>query len=58
MKYLKSTVIYILFIVGVLLGFVGLGCLYLVNRNFELVDFIDDCMVSEDETNKTRQQAL
>jgi len=49
MKYLKSTAIYILFIIAGILGIVGLGCLYLVNRNFELVDFIDSCMVSGDE---------
>lgn len=52
MKYIASTVIYILFIVAVFLGFIGLGCLYLVNRNFDLVDYIDDCMVSEDEKRK------
>jgi len=49
MKCLKSTAIYILFIIAGLLGFIVLGCVYLINRDFELVDFIDDCMVAEDE---------
>jgi len=49
MKYFKSAAIYVLFIIAVFLGFIGLGCLYLLSRDFELVDFIDDCMVSGDE---------
>jgi len=41
-KYLTSTVICILIIVAVFLGFVGLGF-------FKVAGSIDDCMTAEDE---------
>lgn len=44
MKCMIPTAMYILFIVLVFSGVVGLGCLYLM-----IHDFIDSCMVSNDE---------
>ena len=49
MKYLKSTAIYILVIMSAFLGFILLACVYLISCDFELVDFIDSCLVNEDE---------